>query len=161
MTPAAAIEDRIAAVHQAIEDARGKWTGISQNLGGWVNQLTGGDFGTPQAQVLGAGGIGGIAKEADKWATRGRALAPTDQAGIDRWLQDGRDLLVNLADIAQDAAPSGLAGIVAATATATAVEVKEKTVATVKAVWDAKGLIVLGLVAIAVIVVARKLPGVG
>ena len=147
-SPSEQAGQRIAAVEAAFEKANGAWTGVGVSVGSVFGV-------TPQDQVLGAirsmQTLGYV-----PWAARAQTLKPTDQAGWDRWVADGNDMLKNLAGIAQDADVSSLPGIVAATAAATVVEAADKTSAAVKAVWDAKGIIVLGLVAVAVAVVVWK-----
>lgn len=131
---------RVQAVDAAFDDAIGKWTGASVSLGAI--------FGiTPQDQVLGAlRQMKTLGR--DPWAARRDKLAENDAAGWARWVQDGNDLLKNLADTAQDAQAASLTGIVVNTVVASASDVKQAA----QSVWSAKWLIVTGIVAIAVIV---------
>jgi hypothetical protein len=139
---------RITAVEKAFSEAIGEWTGVGQSIGSFFGM-------TSQDQTLGA--IRSMQTLGfEPWKARVNRLAPTDQEGWDRWIQDGNDMLKNLAGIAQDAAASSLPGIVAETATVSVVQVADKTVAVAKAVWNAKGLLIFGVAVLVVGFIAWK-----
>jgi hypothetical protein len=144
-------DQRIKAVEDAFTNAIGEWTGVGVSLGSI--------FGiSPKDQVLGS--IKSMQTLGfEPWRARVEKISPNDQASWDRWIKDGQDMLVNLQGIAQDATAASLPGIIAETASATVVETAQKTGAVVTAVWNAKGMIIAGVVALAVIVVVWKFKG--
>jgi hypothetical protein len=133
--------DRVSAVDAAFEKAEGEWRGVGLSLGELIGV-------TPQSQVLSA------IKQMrtlgrDPWSLRRNKLAESDKDGWARWVQDGNDMLKNLASTAQEANSASIQGIVFDTVVTSAAEVKQAA----KSVWSAKYLIVTGIVAVAVIAV--------
>lgn len=147
VSPREQASQRIRAVETALSDARAKWSGWSVSIGSY--------FGSPKDQVLGA--ISQIESlGVAPWKARANKLAATDQAGWDRWIRDGNDMLANLASTAQEASAATLQAITAETVKATAVTVaraakKTATVAATvaKEAWDFRYLAVVGLLAVA------------
>lgn len=133
----------VARVDKAFSDAEGKWKGVSMTLG----EL----FGvSPQSQVLGA--IKSMRSLGfEPWRSRVDKLKADDAEGWRQWTQDGNDMLVNLAGIAQDAQYAALDQILVSTVTETAKDVK----ATATAVWNAKWMLFAAL-ALAAYVVWRS-----
>lgn len=127
-------DELIAAVETAFDEAEGEWTGMGVSLGSL--------FGVgSQDQVLGA--IRGMRSGPfEAWRNRINSIAATNQAALTRWVQDGNDMLKNLADTAQDANTNSLPAIVAETATATAVDAAEGAADAGKALWNQRYFIV-------------------
>lgn len=127
-------------VDAAFEAAQGAWTGVGVSLGSLVGV-------TPQNQVLSAiRQMKSLGR--DPWAARADKLAASDQDGWTRWVQDGNDLLHNLATTAQDAEYGSLPGIVAQTVTAT----KQDVQAVAKTAWSFRwGFVALAAAAVLII----------
>src|SRR5689334_22263809 len=127
-TPREQADQRIQAVEAAFDAAEGEWTGVGVTLGSLFGV-------SPKQQVLGA--IRSMRELGyGPWSQRPRKLADTDQAGWNRWIADGNDMLRNLATTAQDADAASLDGILAATAVATVKQTAEVAAKTATALWD-------------------------
>jgi hypothetical protein len=130
-SPLEQADQRIKAVEQAFDRAEGAWFGAGMSIGALFG------LGASSDQVLGA--IASMRRLGlGPWSARARKLAPSDADGWKRWVQDGNDMLHNLATTAQEADAGTLDGILVDTVIATAVQVKDDTVKAATAVWDAK-----------------------
>ena len=131
--------DRVKTVDEAFVNARGAWSGVGISLGSIVGI-------TPKSQVLTAiRQMQTLGR--DPWAARRTKLAENDAQGWARWVQDGNDLLKNLANIAQDASTASLPAIVVATVA----ETKQTVQSAAATIWDAKYIIAAIVVGIAII----------
>jgi len=129
---------RIQAVEDAFTHAEGAWSSATVSVTSFFG------LSSAQSQVLGA--IRSMRKLGfEPWQRRASTLAESDQAGWDRWVKDGNDMLKNLADTAQDASTNELDVIIADTVVATAVEVKEDAVVALK--WGTPVVLVAAAVA--------------